>query len=54
MVSENDLDTAELEIMRTSRNLTTVMTENGEVQTREEATENVTELELFVSVMLLE
>ena len=40
--------------MRTSRNPTTVMTANGEVQTREEATENVTELELFVTVLLLE
>ena len=35
------------------RNLTTVMTANGEVQTREEATENVKELDLFVTVMLL-
>ena len=33
---------------------TTVMTANGEVQTREEATENVKELDLFVTVMLLE
>ena len=54
MVSKKDLNSAELEIMRTSRNLTTVMTANGEVQTREEATENVKELNLFVIVMLLE
>ena len=30
------------------------MTANGEVQNREEATENVNELDLFVTVMLLE
>ena len=30
------------------------MTANGEVQTREEATENVEQLNLFVTVMLLE
>ena len=38
MVSETDLNSAELETMRTSRSPTTVMTANGEVQTREEAT----------------
>ena len=37
-VSEEDLNSAELETMRTSRCPTTVMTPNGEVQTREEAT----------------
>ena len=39
--------------MRTSRNPTTVMTANGEVPTREEATVYVKELALFVKVMLL-
>ena len=53
MVSEKDLDSAELETMRTSRRPTTVMA-NGEVQTREEATVCVKELDLFVTVMLLE
>ena len=38
MVSKKDLDSVELETMRTSRSLSTVMTANGEVQTREEAT----------------
>ena len=33
MVSEKDLNTAELETMRTSRSSTTVMTANGEVLT---------------------
>ena len=47
MVSKKDLNSAELETMRTSRSPTTVMTANGEVQTREEATENVKQLDLF-------
>ena len=40
--------------MRTSRSPTTVMMANGEVQTREEATVYVKELDVFVTVMLLE
>ena len=54
MVSKRDLNSAELETMRTSRSPPTVITGNVEVQTREEATVNVTELDLFVTVMLLE
>ena len=54
MVSKKDLNSAELETMRMSRNPTTVMTANGEVQTGEEATENVKELDLFVTVTLRE
>ena len=54
MVSKRDLNSAEVETMRTSRNPTTVMTANGEVQTREEATVYVKELDLFVTVMFLE
>ena len=38
MVSEKDLNSAELETMRTSRSPTTVMTANGEVRTSKEAT----------------
>ena len=53
MVSKNDFNSAELETMRMSRNPRTVMTANGEVQTREEATVYVKELDLFVTVMLL-
>ena len=53
MVSRRDLNSAELEAMRTSRS-PTVMTASGEVQTREEATVFVKELDLFVTVMLLE
>ena len=54
MVNKKDLISAELDTMRISKYPTTVMTANGEVQTREEATENVKELYLFVKVMLLE
>ena len=54
MVIEKDLNSAELETMRTSRSPTTVMTANGEVQTREEATVYVKQLDLFVKVMCLE
>ena len=54
VVSKKDLSSAELETMRTSRSPTTVMTANGEVQSREEATENVKQLDFFVTVMLLE
>ena len=54
MVSKKDLNSAELETMRISRNTTTVMTANGEVQTREEATVCVKELDFFVTVMLPE
>ena len=54
MVSRKDLNSAELETVRISKNPTTVMTANGEVQTKEEATVYVKELDLFVTVMLLE
>ena len=52
MVSKRDLNSAEWDTMRISKNPTTVTTANGEVQTREEA--NVKELGIFVTVMLLE
>ena len=52
MVSKKDLNSAGLETMRISP--TTVITANGEVQTREEATVYVRELDLFVKVMFLE
>ena len=52
MVRKKDLNSAELETMRTSRSPTTLMTANGEVQTREEATVYVKQLDLYVKVML--
>ena len=54
MVSKKDLNSAELETVRVSKNPTTVVTANGEVQTREEATVYVKQLDLFVKVVLLE
>ena len=54
MVSRKDQHSAELETVRTSRSPTTVMTANCEVRKREEATVYVKELDLFVTVMLLE
>ena len=52
MVSKRDPNSAELDTMMTSRSPTTVTTVNGEVQTREEATVFVKELDLFVTVVL--
>ena len=54
MVSKRDLNSAELETMRISKRPTSVVAANGEVQTKEEATVHVRELDLFVAVMLLE
>ena len=54
VVSKRDMNSGQLETMRTSTSPTTVMTANGEAQTREEATVYVKELHLFVTVMLLE
>ena len=38
MVSKKDLDSAELDTAKVSKNPTTVVTANGEVPTKEEAT----------------
>ena len=54
MVSRKDLNSAELESVRVSESPTTVVTANGEVLTKEEATVFVRELDLFVTVTLLE
>ena len=53
-VSRKDLNSAELDTVKVSKNPTTVMTANSEVQTKEEATVYVREMDLFVTVMLLE
>ena len=53
MVSKRDFNSAQLETMRTSISPTTVMTANGEVQTRGDASVHVKELDLFVTFMLL-
>ena len=54
MVSKKDLNRAELETVRISKSPTMVMTANVEVLAKEEATVYVRELDLFVTVMLLE
>ena len=54
MGSKKDLNSAELETVRVSKTPTVVVTANGEVQTREEASVYVKELNFFVTVMLLE
>ena len=54
MLSRKDLNSAKLENVRVSRSPTTVVTANGAVQTKEEATVYVKELDLFVKVKLLE
>ena len=45
MISKKDLSEAEMDTLTTSRSPTTVITANGEVQTHEEATVYVKELE---------
>ena len=52
--SKKDLNSAEQESARVSKSLTTVVTPNGEVHTKEEATVYGRELDLFVTVKLLE
>ena len=52
MISKKDLNSAELETVTTSRSPTTVITANGEVQTHEEATVHVKELDLFLTEVL--
>ena len=54
MLSSTDLNPAELENVRVSRNRTTAITANGEVQTNEDATVDVYESDLFVTEQILE
>ena len=54
MLSKKDLNAAESETVRTSSNPTTVITASSEVQRNEEATVHVRDLDLFVTVQLLE
>ena len=53
MMSRKDLNSAELETVKVSKSPTTVVTANGEVQTKEAATVYVKELDLSVTVKLL-
>ena len=54
MISKKDLNSAELETLTTSRTPTTVTTGNGEVQTHEEATVYVKELDILLTMKVLE
>ena len=54
MVNKKHFDKAELETVRISKNPIMVVTANGEVPAKEEAAVYVRELDLFVTVMLLE
>ena len=49
MISKKNLNSAELETVTTLRSPTTVFTANGEVQTHEEATVSVKELDIFLT-----
>ena len=49
-----DLNSAELETVTTSRCPTTVITANGEVQAHEEATVYVKELDIFLTMKVLD
>ena len=54
MLSKRDLSSDELDTLTRSRNPNTVMTANGEVQTNEEAQVYVQDLDLVVTVQILE
>ena len=54
MPSKRDLNAAELEAVRKCSNPTKVITANGEVQTNEDATVSVKDLDLLVTVQLLQ
>ena len=54
MISKKDLNDAEMDTLTKSRSPTTVMTSNGDVQTHEEATVYVKELDIFLSLKVLE
>ena len=54
MSSKKDLNSAELETVTTSRSPTTVITASGGVQTHEEATVYVKELDIFLTMKVLE
>ena len=54
MTSRKDLNSAELETVRISRCPTLVTTANGEMQTQEEAAVHVKELDMFLTVKILE
>ena len=54
MISKKDLNSAELETVTTSKSPTIVITGDGEVQTHEEAPVYVKELDIFLTMKVLE
>ena len=54
MISKKDLNSAEIDTLTKSCGPTTVITANGEVQTHEEATVYVRELDIFLTMKVLE
>ena len=54
MISKKDLGNAEMDTFTKSCSLTTVITDNGEVQTHEEAIVYVKELDVFLTMKVLE
>ena len=54
MISKMDLNSAEMDTLTKSCSLTIVKTANGEVQTHEEATVYVKELDIFLTMKVLE
>ena len=54
MISKKDLSNAELGTLTMSMSPTTVITANGEVQTHEEAIVYVKELDIFMTMKVLE
>ena len=54
MISKKDLNDAEMDMLTKSCSPTIVITANGEVQTHEEATVYVKELDIFLTLKVLE
>ena len=54
MISKKDLNSAEMDTLTKSCSPTIVITANGEVQTHEEATMYVKELDIFLTMKVLE
>ena len=54
MISKKDLNDAEMDTLTKSCSPTIVITANGEVQTHEESTVYVKELDIFLTMKVLE
>ena len=54
MITKKDLNSSEMETLTKSCSPTIVLTVNGEVQTHEEATVYVRELDIFLTLKVLE